>query len=137
MVDLTQETLEWAQNLLGDIPCRVGEFSNLTTSAQLLPAPVQSTVSRYLAGGGIFQYGYEIYLRVLPEDGAGRMSAARTLATVAAAAEAQTEMSYPVAPHGVTWYGHEITASPSKVGIDESGREVWSLTGIITYIERG
>lgn len=134
MVDLTQTTLGWVQGLLLPVPCELGAFSELTDSAQLQPAPTQAVVSRYLSGGGIFQYGYEVYLRTLPYDTQGRLDAMATLNKVASAIVGK---DYPDAPEGVIWYGHELTSRPSKVDTDEAGRETWQLVAIITYIERG
>ena len=134
MTDLTPCVLEWAEQLLAPISVSFGEFSTiLDVSAQLQPAPTQAVLRKYLSGGGIYQYGYELYIKCRPEDERGRIDA---LAELNKVADAIDRGVCPVHPQGVAWYGHEVTARPNKLSSYEDGSEVYQLIAILTYIER-
>jgi hypothetical protein len=134
MTDLTPCVEGWVEGLLSPINVALGEFSTIVdVSAQLQPAPTQAVVRSYLSGGGVYQYGYELYLRVRPTDERGRVDAIAELNKVA---DAIDHKSWPEAPSGVTWYGHEVTARPNKFSTNEDGSEDYQLIAVVTYIER-
>lgn len=134
MTDLTPCVEAWLEGLLSTIPVALGEFSAIVdVSAQLQPTPTQAVVRSYLSGGGVYQYGYELYLRVRPQDERGRVDAIAELTRVA---DAIDRAEWPTAPEGVTWYGHEVTARPNKFSSNDDGSEDYQLIAVVTYIER-
>ena len=134
MTDLTPCVETWLEGLLSPIPVALGEFSTIVdASAQLQPAPTQAVVRSYLSGGGVYQYGYELYLRVRPTDERGRVDAIAELNKVA---DAIDRRAWPKAPEGVTWYGHEVTSLPNKFSSNEDGSEDYQLIAVVTHIER-
>jgi len=134
MTDLTPCVEEWLGGILSPIPVALGEFSAIIeVSAQIQPAPTQAVVRSYLSGGGVYQYGYELYLRCRPSDERGRVDAISELAIVA---DAIDRRSYPEAPEGVIWYSHEVTARPNKFSTNEDGTEDYQMIAVLTYIER-
>ena len=134
MTDLTPCVEAWLEGLLSPIPVALGEFSALAdVSAQLQPAPTQAVVRSYLSGGGVYQYGYELYLRVRPKDERGRVDAIAELTKVA---DAIDRRGYPEAPDGVVWYSHEVTSRPTKFSSNEDGTEDYQMIAVLTYIER-
>ncbi len=134
MTDLTPYVLEWSEKLLDPICVSLGEFSAiLDVSAQLQPAPTQAVLRKYLSGGGIYQYGYELYIKCRPDDERGRINALSELNKVA---DAIDRGNCPIHPDGVTWYAHEVTARPNKLSSDKDGSEIYQLIAILTYIER-
>jgi len=134
VTDVTQEVESWVEGILSPVPVAVGEFSTIAeVSAQIQPAPTQAVVRRYLAGGGVYQYGWELYLRCHPSDERGRIDAMGELAKVA---DAIDRRGYPEAPDGVTWYAHEVTARPNKFSTNEDGTEDYQMIAVLTYIER-
>lgn len=134
MIDLTPEVLAWVERAMSPTMVCVGEFSAiLPVSVSLQPAPTQPCIRKYLSGGGVYQYGYELYLKCRPEDETGRIKAIHDLSKVAQLVDAQ---DFPEAPAGVVYISQEVTARPNKLSSDKDGTEIYQMIATITYIER-
>lgn len=132
MIALDDCVLAWLRGLC-DLPVGYCEFPADQDCYEFDPSPTQETVYQYRAGGGMFGYAYELYLRVRPRDAADRMDAARRLSEVA---QAVTGRSFPEAPDGCVWSDHQLTERPGLHAAYDDGREELRLVARITYIER-
>lgn len=132
MIRLDECVLAWLRGIC-DLPVGYCEFAADQDCYELNPSPVQETVYRYRAGGGMFGYTYELYLRVRPADAAARMEAARRMADVA---QAVSGRSFPDAPEGCVWSDHQLTERPGLLSVYDDGREELRLVARLTYIER-
>jgi len=116
------------------VPVAVGEFSTIVeVSAQIQPAPTQAVVRRYLAGGGVYQYGWELYLRCHPSDERGRIDAMGELAKVADAIDRRGYRRRPTESPGTRT---RSPARPNKFSTNEDGTEDYQMIAVLTYIER-
>ena len=132
MIRLDECVLAWLRDAC-DLPVGYCEFPSDQDCYEFGPSPVQETVREYRAGGGMYAYTYELYLRVRPHDAAARMGAARRMADVA---QAISERRFPEAPDGCWWSDHQITERPGLHMTYDDGREELRLVARITYIER-
>ena len=132
MIRLDESVLAWLRGQC-DLPVGYCEFPADADCYEFAPSPVQETVYQYRAGGGMFGYTYELFLRVRPPDAAARMEAARRMSDVAQAISAR---SFPEAPDGCWWSDHQLTERPALLTATDDGLEVLRLVARITYIER-
>lgn len=132
MIDLDECVLAWLRQEC-DLPVGYCEFPSDEDCYEFDPSPVQETAYQYRAGGGMFGYTYELFLRVRPQDAAARMAAARRLADVAALIAAR---KFPDAPEGCVWSDHQVTQRPALHAAYDDGREELRLVARIRYIER-
>jgi len=131
MIALDENVLAWLRDSLG-VQVGLYEYPSDEGSAAFSPSPVHEAVRAYRAGGGIYGYTYEVRYRVRPRDASGRMDAAAVLAALCAAVDAR---SFPEAPEGCAWLGHETTQRPGLFEEYDDGREVYRAVFRITYIE--
>lgn len=132
MIRLDESVLAWLRGQC-DLPVGYCEFPADADCYEFAPSPVQETVYQYRAGGGMFGYTYELFLRVRPLDAAARMEAARRMSDVAQAISAR---SFPEAPDGCWWSDHQLTERPALLTATDDGLEVLRLVARVTYIER-
>ena len=132
MIRLDGCVLEWLRGACA-LPVGYCEFPADEGCLALMPSPVQEEVYRYRAGGGMFGYTYELFLRTRPRDAADRMEAVAALADVA---QAIADRSFPEAPEGCVWSDHQLTERPALHASYDDGREELRLVARITYIER-
>ena len=132
MIRLDESVLAWLRGQC-DLPVGYCELPADADCYEFAPSPVQETVYQYRAGGGMFGYTYELFLRVRPLDAAARMEAARRMSDVAQAISAR---SFPEAPDGCWWSDHQLTERPALLTATDDGLEVLRLVARVTSIER-
>lgn len=132
MIQLDDCVLEWLRDTC-DLPVGYCEFPTDEGCYEFSPSPTQEVAATYRAGGGRFGYTYELYLRERPLDASARRVAVRRLAEVAQTISAR---SFPDAPDGCVWVGHQVTERPALFATYDDGREEYRLVARISYIER-
>lgn len=105
----------------GEFPGRVG--------CMVRAAPGDPWVRRYLSGGGVRRFGYEVYLRVLPRGSEeGRVDALAALRGLQQAIEGGEAPDWPAVRT------HEVTSLPSQYGAAQDGTVTYQLTAAMTYM---
>ena len=128
MQDIAKSTTAFVAQRLG-VPCEYGEFPGKAGCCMIKASPGEPWVRRYLSGGGIRRFGYEVYLRCLPRGDEGRRVDALALLR-----GLQSAIDAGEAPDGVPVRTHEVTSLPSQYGVQDDGCVVYQLTASLTYM---
>ena len=93
--DISKLVTDWVSDVLGpDIDVAYGCFTRRADACMVKASPGEPWVRRYLSGGGVRRFGYEVYLRVMPRgDEEPRIDALARLRLLGAveSGSAQTE----------------------------------------------
>ena len=131
MEDIAQAVAGFVADGLGGIPCEYGEFPAKGGCCMVKASPGEPWVRRYLSGGGIKRFGYEVYLRTSP-----RGSESVRLDALARLRALQSTIEAGGAPAGIAVRTHEVTSLPSQYAVQQDGCVVYQLTAAITYMAR-
>ena len=134
MTDIAEAVKDWVASVLGDgVETAYGRLPDADVACEVKSAPGDPWVKRYLDGGGIKAYRYEVYLRVQP-----RGLEAPRFDAIAALRALQARVESGEAPcDGVTWLSHDVEQTPAEFSTEQDGRAVYQLTAKLTYQERG
>ena len=73
--DISKLVTDWVSDVLGpDIDVAYGCFTRRADACMVKASPGEPWVRRYLSGGGVRRFGYEVYLRVMPRGDEGLRS---------------------------------------------------------------
>ncbi len=133
-MDIAEAVRDWVAGALGpDVETAYGELPDAPVACEVKSSPGDPWVRRYLSGGGIKRFAYELYLRVQP-----RGSEARRFDALSALRGLQARIEAHEAPDaGVAWTGHEVTQCPNEYTVEKDGRAVYQMKAVLTYHERG
>lgn len=131
--DIAKVVTDWVRGAMGDdVTTEYGYLGQLSNSCMVKAAPGDPVERRYLSGGGVFRFPYEVYLRAVPHEAPGpRIDALARLRALQAMIE-----SGMVPDVDVAWQAHEVTQVPNLYRTEPSGAEVYMLTAVLTYAER-
>lgn len=134
MTDVAEVVTDWVAGIMGsDVMTEFGELGTISNSCMVRAAPGDAVERRYLSGGGIFRFPYEVYLRVVPHDAPGpRIDGLARLRALQRVIE-----SGGVPDVDVAWQSHTVTQVPNLYRTEESGAEVYMISAVLTYYERG
>ena len=128
-VDVSQAVTEMVAGALAPVPVAYGEFPSKAACAMVKASPGDPWVRRYLSGGGIKRFGYEVYLRVLPRGAeSSRFDALAALRSV------QADIESGLVPDGIAVRTHEVTSVPAQYAVQQDGCTVYQLQAAITYM---
>lgn len=131
--DIAKVVTDWVSAAMGaDVHTEYGYLGTISNSCMVRAAPGDPVERRYLSGGGVYRFPYEVYLRAVPRNAPGpRIDCLARLRSLQAVIEAGGVPDVPVA-----WQSHEVTQVPSLYRTEESGAEVYLLSAVLTYVER-
>lgn len=129
MQDVSQAVTDMVAAALPSLQVAYGEFPGKAPCAMVKASPGDAWVRRYLSGGGIKRFGYEVYLRTLP-----RGSEEARFDALAALRSLQEAIESGAAPEGVSVRTHEVTSVPSQYAAQQDGCVVYQLQAAITYM---
>lgn len=132
--DIAEVVTSWVRGAMGpDVYTEFGQLGQISNSCMVRAAPGTAVERRYLSGGGIYRFPYEVYLRSVPHDAPGpRIDCLARLRALQGRIERGEVPDVDVA-----WKSHEVTQVPSLYRTEESGAEVYMLSAVLTYFERG
>jgi len=130
--NIAEALVDWIGELLG-VPTTFGEFPRGDhDSAMVKASPGDPVVSYYHAGGGVYKFPYEVYLRTFSRDEDDRISGIERLNRVLAAIERH---EVPDVEDAI-FSGHTCTQMPNLFRTESNGATTYQLTAYLTYIER-
>lgn len=127
-----QAVTDWVASILGpDIRTTYGELCGVDgiNAAMVAARPDSPVVRRFVSGGGIYRFSYDVFLRRISRDGAARIDALGLLGRVADAIE-RHECPEKV----LSWSSESVTQAPAIYSVDESGAETYRMSAQITYV---
>nr|WP_073294064.1 hypothetical protein [Parolsenella massiliensis] len=126
--DVARAVTDFVAGHLPGVEVEYGQFPG-RTGCMVRAAPGDPWVRRYLSGGGVRRFGYEVYLRVLPRGSEeGRVDA------LAALRGLQQAIDGGEAPEWPAVRTHEVTSLPSQYGAAQDGTVTYQLTAAMTYM---
>lgn len=129
MADVSQAVTEMVASALGGVPVAYGEFPSKAGCAMVKASPGDPWVRRYLSGGGIKRFGYEVYLRAMP-----RGAESARFDALAALRGLQSAVESGLVPEGLAVRTHEVTSVPAQYAVQQDGCAVYQLQAAITYM---
>lgn len=123
----------WVAGLLGDgVRTTYGELCPMdgVDAAEVAATGADPVVRRFVSGGGIYRFGYDVYLRTCPRSSGARIDALGVLGRLADAVE---HGGLPDAA-GVSWAGHTLTRAPCLYAVDPHGNETYQMSAQATYL---
>lgn len=128
--DVARAVTDFVAAHMGGVEVAYGEFPRGgKTGCMVRAAPGDPWVRRYLSGGGVRRFGYEVYLRVLPRGSEeGRVDALALLRGLQQAIEGGEAPDWPAVRT------HEVTSLPSQYGAAQDGTVTYQLTAAMTYM---
>ena len=128
--DISKLVTDWVSDVLGpDIDVAYGCFTRRAGACMVKASPGEPWVRRYLSGGGVRRFGYEVYLRVMPRGDEGpRIDALARLRLLQRAVESGE------CPDGVPVRSHEVTSLPAQYATEQDGAVVYQMQATITYM---
>lgn len=115
--------------LIGDdLPVAYGRFPTLAADAACVrAAPGDPVVRRYAAGGGIYRFAWEVYLRSIVRSDGESLDALNRLQAL------QGKLASTLPGGDTSWVGQEVTNLPALYDIDDDGNETCYLSAQTTY----
>lgn len=106
--------------------CPVGAVD----AAEVAASGDDPVVRRFVSGGGIYRFSYDVYLRRCVRSAGARIDALGLLGGLAGLIEGG---ACPEAP-GVSWVSHGLARSPALYSVDADGNETYRLAASLTYL---
>lgn len=131
MRSMAEATRAWVESVTG-VETAYGELPARGQGCMVKVGAGDPVVRAYKAGGGVYRFYYEVYLRVLPRSEGERLDGLETLDAVFQAIEAH---GFPEADD-VVWTAHTCTAMPTLYRTEADGAETYQLTANMEWIER-
>lgn len=128
--DISRLVTDWVADVLGPgVDVAYGCFARRADACMVKASPGEPWVRRYLSGGGVRRFGYEVYLRVMPRgDEAPRIDALARLRLLQEAVETGE------CPVGVSARSHEVTSLPAQYATEQDGAVTYQMQATITYM---
>lgn len=122
----------WVASILGpSIRTTYGELCGVDgiNAAMVAARPDSPVVRRFVSGGGIYRFSYDVFLRRITRDGAARIDALGLLGQVADAIE-RHECPEKV----LSWSAESVVQAPAIYSTDEQGAETYRMSAQIAYV---